>query len=100
VTPARFDLDFWRRRFLPWHAWMHPRTSANAEAVSFSSRMLRQLFGRFVELRVYKRQLRRAEVPHLWRWLPHPLLERLLGRLLIIKAFKPLSAAIPVPLAA
>jgi SAM-dependent methyltransferase len=22
VTPARFDLDFWRRRFLPWHAWM------------------------------------------------------------------------------
>jgi hypothetical protein len=33
--------------------------------------------------------------PHLWRWLPLPLLERLLGRVLVIKAFKPLSAAIP-----
>jgi ubiquinone/menaquinone biosynthesis C-methylase UbiE len=100
VTPARFDLDFWRRRFLPWHAWIRPRILPHSESASFSARMLRQIFSRFVELRVYKRHLRRAEVPHLWRWLPHPLLERLLGRLLIIKAFKPLSAAITVPLAA
>ncbi len=100
VTPARYDLDFWRRRFLPWHAWLRPKTTSHAETASFSARVLRQLFGRFVESRVYKRHLRRSEVPHLWRWLPHPLLERLLGRLLIIKAFKPLSAAIPVPLAA
>ncbi|HTU18614.1 MAG TPA: class I SAM-dependent methyltransferase [Gemmataceae bacterium] len=100
VTPARFDLDFWRRCFLPWHAWKRRRRLTDPETASFSARMLRQLFGRFVEPRVYKRQLRRAEVPHLWRWLPHPLLERLLGRLLIIKAFKPLSAAITVPLAA
>lgn len=100
VMPARFDLDFWRRRFLPWHAWLRPRTLPSTEAASFSARILRQLFGRFVELRVYKRQLRRSEVPHLWRWLPHPLLERMLGRLLILKAFKPLSAAIPMPLAA
>lgn len=100
VMPARYDLDFWRRRFLPWHAWMPRRPMTAHRSASFSARMLRQLLNRFVELRVYKRHLRRGEVPHLWRWLPHPLLERLLGRLLIVKAFKPLSAAIPVPLAA
>jgi ubiquinone/menaquinone biosynthesis C-methylase UbiE len=100
VTPARFDLDFWRRRILPWHAWMARRAALPPKSAAFSARMLRHLLSRFVELRVYKRHLRRSEVPHLWRWLPHPLLERMLGRLLIVKAFKPLSAAIPASLAA
>ena len=100
VTPARFDLEYWRRRCLPWHAWLQRRSSAHPGSASFSARSLRQLFGRFVEARVYKRQLRRGEISALWRWLPHPLLERMFGRLLIIKAFKPLSAAIPVSLAA
>jgi ubiquinone/menaquinone biosynthesis C-methylase UbiE len=99
VTPARFDLDFWRRCYLPWPLRMR-RTAAASVPASFSARTLRQLFGRFVESHVYKRQLRRSDVPHLWRWLPHPLLERAFGRMLIIKAFKPLSAAIVVPLAA
>lgn len=100
VAPARFDIDFWRRRCLPWYSWLHARSSTNLETTSFSARSLRQLFGRFVESHVSKRHLRRSEVPHLWRWLPHPLLERLLGRLLIVKAFKPLSVALPVPMAA
>lgn len=100
VTPARFDLDFWCRRCLPWHAWLAGRTSVKPNASTFNARTLRHLFGRFVEVRVYKRHLRRSDVPHPWRWLPHPLLERLLGRLMIVKAFKPLSAAITVPLAA
>lgn len=100
VTPARFDLDYWNRRFLPWHGLFQRGIAANPRSVSFSARGLRHLFARFVDGRVHKRQLRRAEVPHLWRWLPHPMLERLFGRLLIIKAFKPLSTAISVPLAA
>ncbi len=100
VTPARFDIDYWRRRFLPWHSWLPARTAPPPPATCFSGRTLRQLFSRFVEPRVYKRHLRRSEVPHLWRWMPHPLLERCLGRLLVIKAFKPLSAAITVPMAA
>lgn len=100
VTPARFDLDFWRSRFLPWHTWLRSRTSPPSQTTTFSARTLRHLFGRFVESHVYKRHVRRSEVPHLWRWMPHPLLERLLGRLLVVKAFKPLSAAMAVQLAA
>jgi hypothetical protein len=53
-----------------------------------------RLFGRFTEHRVRKRQLRRSEVPHLWRFLPLAVLARLMGRVLILKAFKPLSAAL------
>jgi SAM-dependent methyltransferase len=100
VTPARFDIEFWRRRCFPWHRWFKARVSPAPQVASFTARTLRQLFGRFVEPRVYKRHLRRSEVPHLWRWLPHPLLERLLGRFLVFKAFKPLSAAMTVHLAA
>jgi SAM-dependent methyltransferase len=100
VTPARYDIDYWRHRFLPWHSWLHSRSSPPPPTTSFSGRTLRQLFSRFVEPRIYKRHLRRSEVPHLWRWMPHPLLERMLGRLLVIKTFKPLSAAITVPMAA
>jgi SAM-dependent methyltransferase len=101
VAPACYDLDFWQQRFLPWSRWSWTWKGASASrAGGFSARALRRTFARFVESRVYKRHLRRRDVPHLWRWLPHALLERLLGRMLIFKAFKPLSAAIPLPLAA
>jgi ubiquinone/menaquinone biosynthesis C-methylase UbiE len=100
VTQACFDLDFWRRCCLPWRTWLRRRMSAHPDSASFSARVLRKLFSRFVEMRVYKRHLRRTEVPHLCRWLPHAMLERMFGHLLILKAFKPLSAAISVPLAA
>jgi ubiquinone/menaquinone biosynthesis C-methylase UbiE len=100
VTPARFDIDYWRHRCLPWEGWLRAHRPQSAQTPSFSGRTLRQCFTRFVELHVYKRHLRRSEVPHLWRWLPHSQLERLFGRLLIIKAFKPLSAAIAVQMAA
>jgi SAM-dependent methyltransferase len=98
VAPARYDVDFWCRRWLPWYPWLRHRTAVPAPR--YSARALRRLFRPFVEHRVYKRQLRRAETPHVWRWLPLPLLERFFGRVLVLKAFKPLSAAIPVSLAA
>jgi SAM-dependent methyltransferase len=94
VTPARYDVDFWYRLCFFWQRWF-TRKPAEPPTPRFSARGLRRLFGRFIEHRVHKRHLRRSEVPHLWRWLPLPLLERLLGRVLVIKAFKPLSAAIP-----
>jgi SAM-dependent methyltransferase len=94
VTPARYDVDFWYRLCFFWQRWFR-RQPDGPPTPRFSARGLRRLFGRFIEHRVHKRHLRRSEVPHLWRWLPLPLLERLLGRVLVIKAFKPLSAAIP-----
>jgi SAM-dependent methyltransferase len=96
VAPARFDVDFWRDACFPWKRWRRGRVVTEAASARFTAWSLRRLFGRFVEHRVYKRHLRRSEVPHVWRWVPLPLLQRLLGRALVLKAFKPLSAAIPV----
>ena len=98
VTPARYNIDFWRRLLLPWRwRFLSRRTQAEPQ---FSARILRGLFHRFSEHRVHKRHLRRADVPHAWRLLPTSMLERMIGRVLVLKAFKPLSSAIPVPLAA
>jgi ubiquinone/menaquinone biosynthesis C-methylase UbiE len=110
LAPARYDVDFWCRRCFPWHDRGRTRRSGlhlgrtgedpAGQPAAFSARALRQLFARFAEPRVYKRHLRRSEVPHLWRWVPLSLLERLLGRLLVFKAFKPVSSAVADPLAA
>jgi SAM-dependent methyltransferase len=89
VTPARYDVDFWFQVCFPlWHWLRGGRQERNAPAVRFSARALRGLFDRFVEHKVYKRHLRRSEVPPVWRWLPRGLLERLMGRVLVLKAFK------------
>jgi SAM-dependent methyltransferase len=101
VVSARYDVDFWLRLCLPWQRG-HGRgcRSDSRPARRYSARRLRRLFGAFVEHRVYKRQLRRSELPHLWRLLPLGPLERLMGRCLVLKAFKPLSAAITLQAAA
>jgi SAM-dependent methyltransferase len=96
ATPARYDVHFWCRDWLPWQRWRRDEVPL----VRYSGRRLRRLFDRFVEHRVYKRHLRRSETPYLFRCVPMPLLERALGRMLVLKAFKPLSAAISVQLAA
>ena len=101
VTAARYDVDFWFHLYFPWKRWLTQGFRAPAaDRTRFTGRGLRRLFGRFTEHRVYKRHLRRSEVPHVWRWLPQVLLERLMGRVLVVKAFKPLSAALAVHLAA
>ena len=101
VTPARYDLDYWRGRCLPWRRWFGGDAAADvAQPVRFSRRELRRLFGRFTEHRIHKRHLRRAEIPHLCRLIPMSILERLMGHILVLKAFKPLSAAISTQLAA
>jgi SAM-dependent methyltransferase len=97
VTPAKYDVDFWQQVLFPWQRWLAPAAATRPTSRGYSRRGLHRLFGQFAEHRVYKRHLRRAEVPHVWRWLPPAFLERLLGRVLVIKAFKPLSAAMHVP---
>jgi len=100
VAPAKYDVDYWARFLLPWRSWFRRSDDSSALPVAYSRRRLRQLFHRFVESRIHKRQLRRRDVPHLWRWLPRPVLERTMGRFLVLKGFKPLSAAVSVQLAA
>lgn len=100
VAPARYDVHYWTRMLMPWYGWFRSTASQDAGPAGFSRRDLKRLFGRFVEHRVHKRHLRRADIPHLWRWLPRTFLERLMGQVLVLKAFKPLSAAKAVQLAA
>jgi SAM-dependent methyltransferase len=94
VVPARYNVDYWCR-WLPFRGWT-TLTSLPGQPTTerTSAKALRRCFERFAEHRIYKRHLRRAEVPHLFRWLPLGILERILGRVLILKAFKPVSAAI------
>jgi SAM-dependent methyltransferase len=93
VTPARYDVDFWYRACFFWYRWLiaKKRQAKPRRAERSSGWALRRLFQRFTDHRIHKRQLRRSEVPHLWRWLPLPLLARLMGRVLVLKAFKPVK---------
>jgi SAM-dependent methyltransferase len=101
LLPARYHAGYWSSLFFPWRAWTDGEALwPDPGQALYTTRELRRIFHRFVEPRVHKRHLRRRELPHLWRWAPLPLLERLMGRMLVFKAFKPLSAAIPMQAAA
>jgi SAM-dependent methyltransferase len=97
MTPALHDAQFWSHCIFPWRDWLRRSSAAHG---GMSRRGLRRLFGRFTEHRIHKRHLRRSESPYLLRWLPLPVLERLMGRFLVLKAFKPLSAARSLQIAA
>ena len=97
VTPALHDAQFWSHCIFPWRDWLRRQTAPHG---GMSRRGLRRLFGRFTEHRIHKRHLRRSESPYLLRGLPLPVLERLMGRFLVLKAFKPLSAALSLQIAA
>jgi SAM-dependent methyltransferase len=92
VAPSRFNPTYWTRAIFPWRRWLGWSKTEPIPAATTASD-LRALFGEFVEHRVSKRHLRRGELPPICRWLPLPALERVIGNQLIIKAFKPLSAA-------
>src|SRR5262249_26973465 len=92
VTPARYDVDFWFHTVFWWYRLIRKRRNRSAlPEEKFSGRQLNQLFGDFIEHRIHKRQLRRSEVPHVWRWAHLGLLSRLMGRVLVLKAFKPVK---------
>jgi SAM-dependent methyltransferase len=102
LAPAYYDVSYWFQLFCPWGVYLRGRPGAGGEGAAerYSGKSLRRLFAAFTEHRVHKRHLRRADIPHVWRWAPPGILARLMGRALLLKAFKPLSAAMAVPLAA
>jgi SAM-dependent methyltransferase len=93
LAPARYDAGFWQNILLPLRRWYRPPAGLT-EAPRYSGRSLRRLFGLFADHRVAKRHLRRSELPHLWRFTPVRVLERLIGRILVLRAFKPVAAAL------
>jgi SAM-dependent methyltransferase len=97
ALPAKYDARFCKQFWFPWR-----RLKLNpAEAdTHFSSRRARRLFNSFSDTRVLKRHLRRSDIPQMWRWMLLPILERLMGRYLVVKAFKPLVASLALAAAA
>jgi SAM-dependent methyltransferase len=92
LFPARYDAGYWQDLILPlqWLYWRRPADPATGTKTT--ARQLRRVFADFTGHKVAKRHLRRAELPHPWRLFPLMLLERLIGRVLVFKAFKPLTA--------
>ena len=95
VTSARFDVDFWFDTVFFGYRLVAGRRRTQRKPGPehlYTGRQLRRLFGRFCEHSVYKRQLRRSEVPYVWRFVPTSILARLMGRVLVVKAFKPVKS--------
>ena len=94
VAPAYFDVDYWVRNMFFWNRWLKPNRGKNPLRckLRLSANQFHGLFRQFTDIRIRKRQLRRIEVPVVWQWIPLPILARLMGRVLVLKAFKPLNA--------
>ena len=101
VMPASYDVDFWFGLCFPWARLFGKRRVLRGSAgQKYSRRQLRRLFRGFVEHRIHQRHLSKSDIPHIWRWAPRPMMETLMGRIMVLKAFKPVSAAIAMPIAA
>lgn len=92
LFPAHYDAGFWQDWVLPYQRLYWRRPPDPTSAPKATARELRRVFARFSGHRVYKRHLRRSELPHGCRILPLVVLERLVGRVLVLKAFKPIGA--------
>jgi ubiquinone/menaquinone biosynthesis C-methylase UbiE len=92
LAKAYYDVNYWCYRWLPFlnRSWTTNQATAPR---AYKGTQLRRLFSKFCEHRFYKRHLRRSDIPHVYRWLPLPMLERIMGRFLVMKSFKPLSSA-------
>jgi len=99
VVPAHYSVGWWESKLFPWERWLRPPVVGDSSG-AWSGRGLKKAFGHFHEHRIRQRHLRRSDLPHLWRWMVLPLVERFMGRYLILKAFKPLRSAMVSKLAA
>lgn len=93
LFPAHYDAAFWQDVLIPLQRLWWRRPPDPATAPKTTGRELRRLFDRFAEHRICKRHLRRGELPHAWRIFPLMLLERVIGRVLVLKAKKPILLA-------
>ena len=94
LFPAHFDVRYWRRKFLPFLRLVATETLAPGTAPGLSSRDVKALFADCEKVGLWRRHLRRSELPLIWKFLPLPIMERVMGHVLIVKAFKPISTAL------
>ncbi len=98
ILPAKYDARWWQDFWFPWNRWFGGRPAGRPG--HWGGKALSRVFDRFTIERITKRHLRRSDLPHIWRWMLLPCLERIMGRFLVLKAFKPLTAAVPLDAAA
>jgi SAM-dependent methyltransferase len=89
ALPAKYNAHFWQSFWFPWRRLF---TDGPEDQGHYSVKRLNRLFRAFHQPRVMKRHLRRSDIPHVWRWMLLPVMERLMGRYLVVKTFKPLAA--------
>jgi SAM-dependent methyltransferase len=90
ALPSHYNAIRWQDFLMPWRRWFNREPKGRPR---FTAKELRSAFAAFNEVKVYKRHLRRSELPYVWRWMLMPVAERLIGRFLVVKAFKPLIPA-------
>jgi SAM-dependent methyltransferase len=91
LTPAYYDVAYWQDLLLPFQRVYWTRPPDPTTAPKLTSRQLRHMLNGFSEITITRRHLRRSELPHPWRLLPLSLLERLIGRVYVVKAVKPIA---------
>jgi SAM-dependent methyltransferase len=89
--PAKFGVEYWRNLARPWRRWLGGKAESPSQTATAAG--LRQAFGHFEKHRINRRHLRRAGLPTAIKVVPHDFAERLLGEVIILRAFKPLRAA-------
>ena len=95
---AKYDARWWQDFWFPWNRWSERRQAERTG--HWSGQALSRVFESYSIERILKRHLRRSDLPHVWRWMLLPCMERVMGRFLVLKAFKPLTARLLIPVAA
>lgn len=94
LFPAHADVASWQRWLLPLSHLYWPPPPRPTTGPRKTAREVRAAFPKFADFRFSRRHLRRAELPPPWRVLPLGLAERCGGRVLAVRAFKPIAAAV------
>ncbi len=97
LTPAYYGVGYWQDLLLPFQRVYWTRPPDPTTAPKLTSRQLRHMLDDFSQITLMRRHLRRSELPHPWRLIPLSWLERLMGRVYVVKAVKPIALSNRIP---
>ncbi len=90
--PAWYDVDRLQKWLLPYRQ-LYRVSHDLLTGPKQTAREVRRLCLSFEKVTMLHRHLRRSELPHLWRLFPLSWLERVAGRVLAVRATKPISVS-------